>query len=139
MRNIYYFAFIACNAFITRVVYNTFIIAIICTCIAHSAFIAHKSQKLHIFILHILTPTRFPCYVLLASSRNPNENPSTVQLSGAINYTNQVVLNDNRVFCVTHRPPGVKPRCSGDKIARFSSRYICICVTFTTIMRYTSG
>ena len=81
MGNIFYFAFIACNALITRVVYNTFIIAIICTCIAHSAFIAHKSQKLHIFILHILTPTRFPCYVLLALSRNPNENPSTVQLS----------------------------------------------------------
>ena len=37
----------------------------------------------------------------------------------AINYTNQVVLNDNRVFCVTHRPPGVKPRCSGDKIVMF--------------------
>ena len=76
-----FIASIACNALLARVVYITFIIAIICTCIAHSAFIAHKSQKLHIFILHILTPTRFPCYVLLALSRNPNENPITVKLS----------------------------------------------------------
>ena len=38
---------------ITRVVYITFIIAIICTCIARSAFIAHEWQKLHMSIAYM--------------------------------------------------------------------------------------